>query len=134
MPMMAPANVRDDEDISEFDYNAFEQSFEDQLKSTPSINPYGMLQVGLEKYALGRRFLITKKGYFGLGPGDVQKGDRVAIIFGQDVPIILRRSSSETDRPTWEVIGEAYVQDIMNGEVMSQWQNGVVEAGEILLR
>jgi hypothetical protein len=67
MPMMAPANVRDDEDISEFDYNAFEQSFEDQLKSTPSINPYGMLQVGLEKYALGRRFLITKKGYFGLG-------------------------------------------------------------------
>jgi hypothetical protein len=100
IPMMAPASVRDDEDVSEFDCSAFKQSFEDQLKSTPSIIPQGTLQVGLEKYALGRGFLITKKGYFGLGPGEVHNGHRVAIIFDQDVPIILRRSSSETDRPT----------------------------------
>ena len=112
MPMMAPGNASDNMDIPEFHYYSHKQSFEEKLKSTVSMNPKGTLGIGLEKYALGRRFLITKKGYFGLGPREVRKGDRVAVIFGQDVPIILRRSS-EAGRPGWEAVGEAYIQDIM---------------------
>ena len=134
MPMTAAATLPDNVVILGFNFDSYKHSLEEKLKSLISIEPTGTLEIGIEKYALGRRFLITKKDYFGLGPPEIQKGDRIAIIFGQDVPITLRRSFPETGRPAWEVIGEAYVQDIMNGEVMSQWRNGSVEASENLLR
>ncbi|KAI1197345.1 heterokaryon incompatibility protein-domain-containing protein [Nemania serpens] len=39
----------------------------------------------------GRRLFETKSGRLGLAPDDVQKGDKVCILYGCTVPVILRR-------------------------------------------
>jgi hypothetical protein len=63
----------------------------------------------------GRRPFITEKGRLGLGPSMMQAGDIVAVILGAEVPFILRRRKEDG---RYEVIGEAYVDGIMDGEVM----------------
>ncbi|KAF3803244.1 hypothetical protein GCG54_00013351 [Colletotrichum gloeosporioides] len=74
----------------------------------------------LEKYALGRRFFITKKGYMGLAPIGAQIGDNVVVLFGSHVPFILR--GRETGH--YEVVGETYVSGIMKGEVLKDFDEG----------
>ena len=61
----------------------------------------------------GRRPFITSKGYLGLGPAGMQNGDVVAIVFGSEVPLILREENGH-----YTLVGEAYVDRIMDGEVM----------------
>ena len=107
---------------------------ENKMKNEVSMDPKGTLDLGLEKYALGRRFFVTKKGYFGLGPQGLRPGDRVAIMFGLAVPLILRKYTYESGLPGYEILGESYVHGIMEGEVLRQWRNGYVEAGRIVLR
>lgn len=77
-----------------------------------------------------RRFFVTKKGFFGLGPGAMQEGDHVAILLGADVPFVIRevcedRKDVETwkkeNRPTpmdckFQLIGECYVDGLMQGQ------------------
>ena len=41
----------------------------------PSMVPRATLEPGVERYALGRRFFITRKGHFGLGPANTHPGD-----------------------------------------------------------
>ncbi|KAF2804945.1 uncharacterized protein BDZ99DRAFT_339206, partial [Mytilinidion resinicola] len=64
--------------------------------------------------SLGRSPFITKKGHLVLASEHVQPGDVVALIRGAQVPFILRRQSSGQ----YQVIGEAYVDGIMDGEAM----------------
>lgn len=115
-------------------YEAAIKMYEQRMTDEVSINPQGTLEEGLEKYALGRRFFITKKGYLGLGPEDVSSDDRVAVVFGLEVPLVLRKRPRETGLSGYNVVGEAYVQDIMNGEVIDRWRDGYVEASKIVLR
>ncbi|KAH8780991.1 heterokaryon incompatibility protein-domain-containing protein [Diaporthe sp. PMI_573] len=77
--------------------------------------------------ALGRRLMVTKKGYIGLAPHRCQPGDHVAILAGGAVPFVLRkngvgRQDNESvnlgngSAASYEVIGDAYVHGIMDGE------------------
>ena len=59
-----------------------------------------------------RSFFITEEGWYGLGPEITKKGDICAILWGVDVPIILRPCGAR-----FKVLGEAYVRDFMSGEV-----------------
>ncbi|KAJ9610622.1 hypothetical protein H2200_005399 [Cladophialophora chaetospira] len=59
-----------------------------------------------------RRSFATKKGYIGFGPRHVREDDVVSIIIGLEAPMILRKI--EKDR--YEIVGEAYVHGIMDGE------------------
>ncbi|KAM5353402.1 hypothetical protein ACJ41O_000052 [Fusarium nematophilum] len=61
----------------------------------------------------GRALFVTTRGVFGLGPYRVREGDVVTILFGTQVPIILR---PDGDAYTW--VGDAYVHGIMEGEVI----------------
>ena len=90
----------------------------ERLENETSRNPQGMLQPGFEKYALGRRFFVTKKGYFGLGPKEGAPGDRVAVMFGLEVALLVRNQYGDAGRPIWKVLGETYVHRIMHGEVL----------------
>lgn len=83
----------------------------------------------LEKYALGRRFFITEKGYMGLAPAGVQTGDKVVILFGSHVPFILRGREAGD----YEVVGETYVSGIMKGEVMKEFDEGKCKAKRFIL-
>lgn len=87
----------------------------------------------MEKYALRRRFFVTKKGYFGMGPEDIRSGDRLAAFLGLPVPMTLRNELEAGVRGK-TVLGETYVHGIMDGEVVQQWRDGgCVEAGKIHL-
>lgn len=61
-----------------------------------------------------RRLFWTKGGYLGLANPYCEPGDCVCIVFGCNNPLVLRRAGN-----VWEVIGEAYVHGIMNGEAVT---------------
>lgn len=66
-----------------------------------------------------RTLVITRKGYFGLGPGATRAGDLCCIIFGSPVPLILRHADEN-----YQLVGEAYVHGVMNGEAVEQLDQG----------
>ncbi|KAL3417252.1 Heterokaryon incompatibility protein 6, OR allele 5 [Phlyctema vagabunda] len=92
---------------------------EDNLNSRTSI----LSRLGSEIIgkSLGRLPFITWKGHLVLGPEYAEAGDFVALIKGTQVPFILRRQSDGQYR----LIGEAYVDGIMDGEAMenSKWRD-----------
>ncbi|RSL58747.1 hypothetical protein CEP54_007648 [Fusarium duplospermum] len=68
------------------------------------------------KHALTlRNVFVTEKGWMGLGPRFVQPGDIVAVLFGADIPYILRPVEDH-----YILVGECYVHGIMDGELMDE--------------
>ena len=65
-----------------------------------------------------RRLFMTRSGYLGIGPWSLQKGDSVMIVAGAYVPYIVRQTGGSSE--SYELIGEAYVHGIMNGEAMEE--------------
>jgi hypothetical protein len=70
-------------------------------------------QIGITKQ---RRFLITEKGYMGLGPRETKVGDRIVILQGHRAPIVARHATSKH----WRVVGDSYIHGIMEGEVFGE--------------
>jgi len=78
-----------------------------------------------------RRFMITQKGYMGWAPDNIygslrdqtRTGDLITILFGCSTPIVVRPHGKH-----FQVIGEAYVQGVMDGEAMEILRNGTIEA------
>jgi len=65
-----------------------------------------------------RKFLVAKeKARFGLAPKTAEEGDSICILHGCSVPVILRQHVAESDN-YFELIGEAYVHGLMDGEAM----------------
>ncbi|GKU12212.1 het protein [Fusarium langsethiae] len=80
------------------------------METRPSIIPKSTLKRGAEKYALGRRFFIIAKGYFGIGPANMRIGDSVASLHGSPVPFVLRRAGlGGGGRSAWNLIGETAI-------------------------
>ncbi|KAK5657173.1 hypothetical protein OQA88_3230 [Cercophora sp. LCS_1] len=66
-----------------------------------------------------RSFFATRRGYIGLGPAYSKPGDRVCLVAGVAAPYIIRMSQGGDFGPfCGELVGEAYVHGIMNGEMM----------------
>jgi hypothetical protein len=66
------------------------------------------------EYLHNRRPFLSTKGYVGLIPAHSEPGDLICIIFGAIVPFVLRKLQNGQ----YELIGEAYVHGIMDGEFM----------------
>ena len=60
-----------------------------------------------------RRFFIMDSGHMGLATSEVREGDMVHILFGGDVPHLLRKKD---DGNLMRLVGEAYVHEFMHGE------------------
>jgi hypothetical protein len=74
--------------------------------------------------AFKRRPFVTTKGYLGLGPDDIKAGDVIAPVMGSQVPFVLR----EVVDGKYQIVGEAYVDGIMDGEAMAGRENvGFIE-------
>ena len=68
-------------------------------------------------------FRSRERKLFGLGPRGTKVGDRICVLFGCSVPVILR--------PQWdlfgseithhEVVGESYIYGLMDGEAISKF-------------
>ncbi|KAE9366699.1 HET-domain-containing protein [Stipitochalara longipes BDJ] len=75
-----------------------------------------------------RKFFITRKGFMGIGPPATSSGDRIVVLFGGDVPFLLREHVNSTatgippeePNPLWKLIGDCYLHGIMDGEAMHQ--------------
>jgi hypothetical protein len=65
--------------------------------------------------SMGRRLITTNAGYIGMGPCRVKKGDKICVLLGCSIPLILRHRPGTTSS---EVIGECYLHGFMNGEVL----------------
>jgi hypothetical protein len=61
----------------------------------------------------GRRVFVTQKGFLGLGPAEVEPGDVVCILFGGNLPYVVRHLSSQDE---YTFLGPSYVHGIMDGE------------------
>lgn len=61
-----------------------------------------------------RRLMATSEGHIGMAPCRARPGDAVVVLFGCNIPLVLRRVGTQE---AWQVIGEAYVDEFMNGEV-----------------
>ncbi|ORY14944.1 heterokaryon incompatibility protein-domain-containing protein [Clohesyomyces aquaticus] len=66
---------------------------------------------GLHPAFIHRKLILTEGGYLGLTAKHAQKGDVVTILGGTQVPMVLRRNGDH-----FNLIGEAYIHGIMDGE------------------
>lgn len=83
-----------------------------------------------EYYGSNRRFFVTEGGYWGLGPAAMQEGDVCAVLFGADVPFVLRPMADKKFR----LVGESYVYGVMNGELLKDSPDeGSVDAEEVCI-
>ncbi|ORX97248.1 heterokaryon incompatibility protein-domain-containing protein [Clohesyomyces aquaticus] len=82
-----------------------------------------------------RCIFLTTGGHFGLGPQLTDVGDVVCILGGADMPIVLRRGKLGPERPILQhldeygVIGECFIDRVMNGEVVEAANNGKTHSG-----
>jgi hypothetical protein len=74
--------------------------------------------------ARSQAFFITEKGYFGIGPPEARIGDEVWALFCGNVPQVLRACGKGDGG--FEYIGDAYVQGIMDGELVVDRTEGDV--------
>ncbi|OCK83636.1 HET-domain-containing protein [Lepidopterella palustris CBS 459.81] len=79
----------------------------------------------LWRYTCYRTPFFTKKGKLGIGPGAMQDGDLICVLFGSQVPFVIR-----TEGDHYRFIGECYVGDIMEGEAIDMWEAGSEEVVE----
>jgi hypothetical protein len=68
----------------------------------------------LEAKSRGRKPFVSANGHLGLGPDHIEPGDVIAVVLGYQVPLVLRKSANEK----YEIVGEAYVDGIMDGEAV----------------
>lgn len=66
----------------------------------------------MARMLMGRKFMVTADGIMALGPEEAQIGDRVCIIPGSEVPLLLRPLGDSQ----YNFVGELYVHGLMDGE------------------
>lgn len=64
-----------------------------------------------------RRFATTQNS-LGFVPNDTKVGDRIAILIGCSVPVVIREIGGGKDKPMWQLVGECYIDGFMEGEYM----------------
>ena len=67
----------------------------------------------------GRSFFWTEKGYMGIGPALLGKGDVVCVLLGCNVPFVLREVEGHHI-----LVGHCFVLGLMDGEAMEAVEDG----------
>lgn len=80
--------------------------------------------IDMKQVTFGRRYFRTKGGLMGLAPAAAQPNDTLCVLFGGQVPYVLR----ERENNTFEFIGESYVHGMMDGEAVKDCD---VDGGKI---
>jgi hypothetical protein len=101
--------------------------FTDYVPDGASEEDYTAAFCSFDRTCKRRRLMATGRGYLGWAPDNMfgshkdqtWKGDLIAVIFGCSTPIIVRPYGEY-----FQVVGEAYVQGIMDGESMVFLESG----------
>lgn len=70
-------------------------------------------------YCFNRTFILTLDGKLGIGPIDSRPGDNVVLLYGGQIPYIIRKRESG-----WEFLGESYIEGLMSGEAIKARDKG----------
>lgn len=62
-----------------------------------------------------RSLILSTSGYIGLAPSSTLPGDKICVLYGFHVPIILRPQADES----YIVVGDAYIHALMDGEAVA---------------
>lgn len=78
-----------------------------------------------------RRGFFTTGSLIGWAPASTQIGDFVCIISGARLPHIIRQCTKDPDFIEFELIGEAYARDIMDGEAFMDLETSPVRGAPL---
>jgi hypothetical protein len=85
------------------------------MKSSHILKRMPLSKASLHKWSSRRRFCTTNNGQLACVPKSSREGDVICILFGGEVPYVLRPIRDGY----YSVIGECYVDNIMDGESLS---------------
>jgi hypothetical protein len=80
--------------------------------------------------SMAKMLVTTKNDYFGMAPKQAQKGDKICVLLGCNIPLVLRKkvTPGEGDRKMkYEVIGEFYMDGFMDGEAVEMADKGELQ-------
>jgi hypothetical protein len=112
-----------------------DEYFSETIPDDASEYDYTEVYSCFDRTSKGRRLITTKNGYLGWAPDNmygsdedqVRVGDKIAIIFGCSTPIVIRPQGSH-----FLVLGEAYVQGMMDGEALEFLKSGQCDVQDFL--
>ena len=101
--------------------------FTDRIPDGASEYDYTEVYSCFDRTCKSRRFMTTSNGYLGWAPDNIygsdedqtREGDLISIIFGCSTPLVIRPHGK-----LFQVVGEAYVQGLMDGEAMKFLESG----------
>jgi len=64
--------------------------------------------------AYSRSFIVTNRGCMGYARQETQTGDLVCIVYGCDVPLIIRPSGDGK----YVIVGDSYLYGMMSGQMV----------------
>ncbi|PHH88411.1 hypothetical protein CDD83_7555 [Cordyceps sp. RAO-2017] len=82
-------------------------------------------EISLVDVCYFRRLFTTTRGFFGVGPCETEPGDRVCVLRGSRLPVVLRRAPRVASGPAddesgdWSLVGACYVHGIQVGELVT---------------
>ena len=78
----------------------------------------------------------SSKRLVGLIPQKSEIGDHICILYGCSVPVVLRKThdSIANKVASWQLIGDAYVHEHMDGESLSSASSKTIESREAVFR
>ena len=99
-------------------YQNYNALFHQRADETNEVRRYTVNQ---RRALHNRRIFLTSKGYYGVGHNLLEIGDKCLVIRGANVPFVIRKAQSAQQNGQrsrqYRLIGEAYIQGIMKGEV-----------------
>ncbi|KAI1323739.1 HET-domain-containing protein [Xylariaceae sp. FL0255] len=108
--------------------------FTNRIPDEVEESAYTAAFVGVDRTVKERRFMLTRSGRFGWAPdnandsdGDtnqVRIGDLIAIVYGCSTPLAIRRIGEQFRIQQFQILGEAYVEGVMNGEALEFLKHG----------
>lgn len=90
----------------------------------------------------GKRLIKTSSGRLGIAPAQTKKNDLVCILYGCDVPVVLRRTQP-AKRPIGslsaksieaEMVGECFIYGCVDGEALSHQESESIASVQFILR
>jgi hypothetical protein len=75
--------------------------------------------------------LPTEDPMRGLVPRNARVGDRICILYGCSVPVVLRKHEISDKECYWKLIGDAYVHGVMDGEAIRGVSDKILRAMEM---
>lgn len=97
---------------------------EDQMRRSDEVDDIDMFVDATVRACMNRRFFKTEGDELGLGPSILEPGDVLCVLFGAQMPFILR----PTDHGVYHLAGEYYVHSLMDGRAIDEWKKSGIAA------